>query len=197
VDAGLEGARARAPRQPLARDATTGQQTQIPFTADVDQMLAELVRFEYPVNDSTLTVRQIRGARPSPNGKRLVFSALDRLWTMDLPSPARVATAHSDADDERRRRALRLSGRPMASTSRTSAGRKTAVISGASRLREGSREADEGVGVLRRDRVLATGTRIVAMRAPREQRAELNEELDRGLIITDLVWIPAAGGQRR
>src|SRR4029450_8207418 len=38
------------------------------------------------------------------------------------------------------------------------------------------------------------GTRIVALRAPREQRAELNEELARPLIITDLVWIPAAGG---
>jgi hypothetical protein len=34
-----------------------------PFTAEVDQMLGDLVRFEYPVNDTTLTVRQIRGAR--------------------------------------------------------------------------------------------------------------------------------------
>ena len=67
-------------------DAATGQQTPIPFTAEVDQMIGDLVRFEYPVDDSTLTVRQIRGARPSPNGKRLVFSALDRLWTLDLPN---------------------------------------------------------------------------------------------------------------
>jgi hypothetical protein len=50
-------------------DVATGKETQIPFTADVDQMIGELVRFTYPVNDSVLTVRQIRGARPSPDGK--------------------------------------------------------------------------------------------------------------------------------
>ncbi|MBK9408931.1 MAG: PD40 domain-containing protein, partial [Gemmatimonadetes bacterium] len=76
-------------------DIATGKETPIPFTADVDQMIGELVRFTYPVNDSVLTVRQIRGARPSPDGKRLVFSALDRLWTMDLPAgtPRRVTTS--------------------------------------------------------------------------------------------------------
>ena len=56
-------------------DATTGRETQIPFTAEVDQMIGELSRFEYSVNDSMLTVRQIRGARPSPNGRQLVFTA--------------------------------------------------------------------------------------------------------------------------
>ena len=30
--------------------------------------------------------QQIRDARPSPDGKRLAFTALDRLWVMDLPS---------------------------------------------------------------------------------------------------------------
>ena len=39
-----------------------------------------------------------------------------------------------------------------------------------------------------------TGARIVAARAPREQRAILNEHLNPSLIITDLVWIPANGG---
>jgi imidazolonepropionase-like amidohydrolase len=34
----------------------------------------------------------------------------------------------------------------------------------------------------------------VAVRAPREQRAEMNDEINPKLIITDLVWIPAAGG---
>jgi Tol biopolymer transport system component len=74
-------------------DVATGRQTQIPFTADVDLMIADLVRFEYPVNDSTLTVRQIRGARPSPDGRRLVFSALDRLWIMS-------AVGHTEAPDD-------------------------------------------------------------------------------------------------
>ena len=33
-----------------------------------------------------MTVRQIRDVKPSPDGKRLAFVALDRVWTMDLPS---------------------------------------------------------------------------------------------------------------
>ena len=41
---------------------------------------APLAKFEYPINDSTLTVAQIRGAAPSPDGKRLAFTALDKLW---------------------------------------------------------------------------------------------------------------------
>jgi hypothetical protein len=33
-----------------------------------------------------LTVSQIRGARPSPDGRRVVFTALDRLYIADLPA---------------------------------------------------------------------------------------------------------------
>jgi imidazolonepropionase-like amidohydrolase len=44
-----------------------------------------LVRFDYPIDDQKLTVSQIRGARPSPDGRRVVFTALDRLYIADLP----------------------------------------------------------------------------------------------------------------
>jgi Tol biopolymer transport system component len=64
----------------------SGEATPIPFTAEVEQGLGPLVRFDYALNDSTLTVHQIREARPSPNGRRLAFTALDRLWVMDLPN---------------------------------------------------------------------------------------------------------------
>ncbi len=63
----------------------SGEATEIPFTAKVDQPLGPLVRFDYPIDDQKLTVSQIRGARPSPDGSRVVFSALDRLWIADLP----------------------------------------------------------------------------------------------------------------
>jgi len=64
----------------------SGEATEIPFTARVRQELGPLVQFDYPIDDSTLTVSQIRGARPSPDGARLAFTALDRLWVADLPS---------------------------------------------------------------------------------------------------------------
>lgn len=66
-------------------EVPSGEATEIPFTAQVSQELGPLVKFDYPINDSTLTVSQVRGARPSPDGTRVAFTALDRLWVADLP----------------------------------------------------------------------------------------------------------------
>ena len=173
-------------------DATTGQQSGIPFTAEVDQMIAELVRFEYPVNDSTLTVRQIRGAQPSPNGKRLVFSALDRLWTMDLPSgtPKRLTTS----DEGEHSPVWSPDGRFITYVSWTEEGgdiwRVPAAGGKPEKLTRQSAYYDDIA-------YAPSGTRIVAVRAPREQRAIVNDEINPKLIITDLVWIPAAGGEAK
>ncbi len=62
-----------------------GAAVEIPFTAKVDQKLGPLVKFDYPIDDEKLKVSQIRGARPSADGKRIAFTALDRLWIADLP----------------------------------------------------------------------------------------------------------------
>lgn len=67
-------------------DVPSGTRTEIPFTAEIDQQGGPLAKFDYPINDSTFTVSQIRGARPSPDGKRIVFTALDKLWIADLPA---------------------------------------------------------------------------------------------------------------
>ncbi len=66
-------------------EVPSGEASEIPFRAHVQQHLGPLVKFDYPINDSTMTVSQIRGARPSPDGRRLAFAALDRLWIADLP----------------------------------------------------------------------------------------------------------------
>ena len=63
-----------------------GKETMIPFTADVDMMIAGPQKETYAMNDTALTVHQIRDVAPSPDNKRMVFVALDRLWTMDLPN---------------------------------------------------------------------------------------------------------------
>ena len=69
-------------------EVPSGETSEIPFTAHIQQDVGPSVKFDYPINDSVLTVSQIRGARPSPDGTRLVFSALDRLWTAPLPDQA-------------------------------------------------------------------------------------------------------------
>jgi Tol biopolymer transport system component len=73
-------------------EVPSGRATQIPFTATVEQSLGALSHFAYPIEKELFTVRQIRGAVPSPDGRRLVFTALDRLWIMSLPngSPRRL-----------------------------------------------------------------------------------------------------------
>ncbi len=59
---------------------------EIPFTAQAEVAIGPEVEFEYPIQDTpTFTVKQIRDARPSPDGGRIAFTALDRLYIADLP----------------------------------------------------------------------------------------------------------------
>lgn len=67
-------------------EVPSGAATMIPFTAEVEQQLGPLARFDYAIDDTALVVSQIRGAQPSPDGRRVVFTALDRLYIADLPA---------------------------------------------------------------------------------------------------------------
>jgi hypothetical protein len=59
---------------------------EVPFRVKTKIDLGPLVTFKYPLADSAeFTVRQIRNAVLSPDGKRLAFSALDRLYLADFP----------------------------------------------------------------------------------------------------------------
>ncbi len=73
-------------------EVPSGEATEVPFTARIQQGLGPLVKFDYPIDDSTLTVAQIRGARPSPDGSRIAFTALDHLYVANLPEAAGTQT---------------------------------------------------------------------------------------------------------
>jgi Tol biopolymer transport system component/imidazolonepropionase-like amidohydrolase len=67
--------------------------TEIPFTANVELELGPKLEFKYPVSDTAYQQStQIRDATPSPDGKRLAFTVLNRLYVMDYPNgvPKRV-----------------------------------------------------------------------------------------------------------
>ena len=69
--------------------------TEIPFRVDLDLELGPRLEFKYPVSDSSYGLAtQIRDAAPSPDGKRLAFTVLDRLYVMDYPAgkPRRLTT---------------------------------------------------------------------------------------------------------
>jgi Tol biopolymer transport system component len=81
----------------------SGAAVKIPFTADVKLDVGPEVKFTYRVDTTgTLTARQIRTPVLSPDGKRLVFTALDRLYVKDMPDgaprrldPAEVGQYHA------------------------------------------------------------------------------------------------------
>ncbi|PYP72499.1 MAG: amidohydrolase [Gemmatimonadetes bacterium] len=75
-------------------DIASGQASEIPFTAHVEQNLGPLVRFDNRADTGQVLARQIRNASLSPDGRRVAFSALDKVYLMDLPSgPPRRLTS--------------------------------------------------------------------------------------------------------
>lgn len=61
--------------------------TEIPFEVDLNLDLGPMVSFKYPIEDTPeAQVTQIRDAVPSPDGTKLAFTALNRLYIMDFPN---------------------------------------------------------------------------------------------------------------
>ncbi len=66
----------------------------VPFRVDEDVAVGPELTFDYRIEDTPqFTVRQIRDAVPSPDGRKLAFTALDELYVMDFPDgePRRIA----------------------------------------------------------------------------------------------------------
>jgi Tol biopolymer transport system component/imidazolonepropionase-like amidohydrolase len=74
-----------------------GEQSPIPFSADVKAYLGPDLRVDKVVDaDQQLLVRQIRDAVFSPDGARLAFTALNRLYVMDYPDGEPTAIGTED-----------------------------------------------------------------------------------------------------
>ena len=72
----------------------------IPFTVNAEVAVAPEVRFDYPIEDTpAFTVRQIRNPVSSPDGKRIAFTALDKLYVADVPGgqPKLVGSGETNA----------------------------------------------------------------------------------------------------
>jgi imidazolonepropionase-like amidohydrolase/Tol biopolymer transport system component len=67
-------------------DVLSGERTQIPFEADVSIDIAPLIHFDERVPDGPVGLRQIRWPSVSPDGSKLVFTAVHRLYVKDLAS---------------------------------------------------------------------------------------------------------------
>lgn len=64
-----------------------GRATEIPLDVDVKLEMGPRLKFEYPISDDTdMVVTQIRDGVPSPDGTKLAFTALNRLYVMSMPN---------------------------------------------------------------------------------------------------------------
>ena len=163
----------------------SGQVTDIPFTAKVDQQLGPLVHLPIRVDTAQVLVRQIRNASPSPDGKRLAFSALDRLYVMDLPSgtPRRLT---NDSVKEQVP-AWSPDGQWLAYVTWTDHGgtlNKIRATPGSRPVRLTTDSAFYDSPVWSPD-----GARLVVVKGPRAPRTE--EHFAPGY---EIDWVPAAGG---
>src|SRR5260221_10672866 len=76
-------------------DLESGKSVGVPFTAKIEADIAPRLLFENTIEDGpTVRARLVRWPAVSPDGTRVVFSALNHLWLMDLPkgTPRRLTT---------------------------------------------------------------------------------------------------------
>ena len=76
-------------------DPVTGAEVPVPFKAKVSLDVGPDLDFPDRVPQGPVRARLIQDPRQSPDGKRLAFTALDRVWVMDYPSgrPRRISSA--------------------------------------------------------------------------------------------------------
>ncbi|MEE8147712.1 MAG: hypothetical protein V3T24_08925, partial [Longimicrobiales bacterium] len=171
----------------------SGEAEEIPFSAEVDQMIGALALFDDEASPDRVDVRHLRWPRPSPDGERMTFSALARVWIMDLPGgePQRLTSG-----DEATEHAPQWSpdGQWIAWVSW-----QDGVGGHVWRASADGRGEPEQVSRIAAyfDKVAWSpdGSRILAVRAPARERVAFHDELNRGQIVSrDLVWFPAGGG---
>ena len=172
--------------------------TEIPFSVEAEIAIGPEVEFEYPIEDTpAFTVKQIRDAKPSPDGTRIAFTALDRLYVAELGGegadaagePRRLtedevgefqpvwspdgrhvayATWDDDAGEGHVRRVPAEGGRPATLTTRPAYYQQIAWS--------------------------PDGERIVAIRSSRRNVQEAVDPFIGFGLDSEFVWIPADGG---
>ncbi|HLI92411.1 MAG TPA: hypothetical protein VKU83_02320, partial [Puia sp.] len=166
-----------------------GKPAEIPVTVDLQLELGPRLEFKYPVSDSAYGLAsQIRDAVPSPDGKKLAFTVLDRLYVMDYPkgTPKRL----TDHDFIEAQPNWSRDGKTLVFVSWSTQGGqiyKVAATGGP------VQQLSKAPAVYQNPAFDNTGNRIVFLRSPAQKYKEAFETgYDDGE--EDLCWVPAAGG---
>jgi Tol biopolymer transport system component len=167
---------------------------EIPFRAQVEREIGPEVRFDYAVEATPdMVVRQIRDAVPSPDGRRLAFTALNALYVMDLPGGAPRPVATPGVVGHHHQPVWSPDGRDLVFVSwddeigghlwRVAADGRTAP-----------RQLTSVPAFYREPAWSPDGARIVALRAAARDVQE-NRGFFGGGLAQQFVWVPATGGE--
>ncbi len=167
-----------------------GDPAEIPFRVQVDLPIGPEVSFDYAIEDTPqFTVKQIRDAVPSPDGAKLAFTALDRLYVMDYPGGEPRALTDGSVTD----------AQPAWSPD----GLWIAFVTWSPDGGNVHKVRADGQGAVRQltnrpamyQQVVWSpdGDRIVALRSPARAFQEANGASG-GQAETDIIWINAEGG---
>ncbi len=167
-----------------------GEAVEIPFRVTTELEFGPLVEFDYPIEDTPeFTISQIRDAVPAPNGTRLAFTALDRLYVMDWPdgTPRRL----TDMEITEAQPTWSPDGRWIAYVTWSEDGGHIYKVRADGR---GSpRRLTQLDGVYQQPAWSPDGGRIVAIRGPARAYRESTGPSAPGAA-EDLVWVRADGG---
>ena len=164
--------------------------TEIPFNVDLKLELGPRLEFKYPISDSAYGLAtQIRDAAPSPDGKKLAFTVLDRLYIMDYPKgTARRLTNHNFTEAQP---AWSRDGKSIVFITWTPQGGqiyKVAATGGP------VQQMTKAPAIYQNPAFDNTGNRIVFLRSQAQKYKDAIEVgYDDGE--EDLCWIPASGGE--
>ena len=170
-------------------NVASGEEHEIPFTAKIARDLGPDLNLALRVEDGPVQVRIIQAPVQSPDGKRVVFSALTHLYVMDLPA----STPRRVTNDQNRefQPAWSPDGQWLAYVTWSADGGHIWKVRADG---SGSPQQLTRVPAYYRDPAWSPDAqRIVALRAPRIAHVEEFDEFGKQGSM-DLIWLPAEGG---
>lgn len=163
-----------------------GKPIPVPFEVDVNIQIGAVLDFDYDIpDDPTFVVKQIRDAVPSPDGERLAFAALSKLYVMDYPDGTPEVV--TDVDAASHHPAWSPDGRWLAFVTWSESEGGHIYKTRADR-RGGTERLTQTPGFFRETAWSPDGERIVAI------RATARSFQDGDNTGSDLVWIDADDG---